>query len=208
MIRYRPILARDTRDVDQLNDIYTAIELASVSVVSDQWAEEGLNPSRFDDQPVGFMEDFVTETTRMNTALAAAASFTSFTHGATAMRTGALAALAADQALRIRSRVWCATSLANGRGYEPQAYFRLRHVYDDGGAAVEIDYSRRGAYRRPAGTGLNDVGFHGVLFQESWLFGPIATIDFVELQYTLATAGVHPTYSGLWVTRFNKIEAL
>lgn len=205
MITFTPILPGDTRDVDTLNDWYTQFAASSANVQSTQFAEEGIDRRVFEPHVVAERVASIVEPVRAAATLAATATintFAQYVHGASTWRTAALPTLVADEAYRVRARLFLGSSVSAGRGIEPGAEFRARCIYDDGGVTdVPWMYGRM---TRAAGL---TIGYHGVMFLEGWIIGPTA-VNYVELQYALVGGNARATRTKLWVDHFRRIRSV
>lgn len=203
-VRYTPLLVGDPRGAGPLNAIWTEIENA-VPLSAVNFAEEGVDYRPLADHPVGLRTGLIEETTRTST-LATSATYTQYVHNGTTFRLTAPgdvpASLNDNEALRIRGRVWLETTLASGVGVEGR--FGLLLSWRNGAAVATIAGSQREILAPNAGAGQYS---HRVVFVEGWLFGPIPTINWVELRYKLIAPGTAcPSKSMLWATRLLRIN--
>lgn len=203
--RYTPIIPGDDRGAGPVNAIFTALGSASASLTAVNFAEEGLDSRVFEDHPVGEQWAIVSETTRA--ALAPAAAFVQYAPNGTAMRLNAgggfSGVLGADEALRVRARVWFESTIAAGVGLGGPAsitVFLGKLVRFDGVGTNDLVHTTRVL-------GLQNMftlSADGVWFTEGWVFGPLATVSWVEMRYILqGTPPVaFPSKSMIWGTLF------
>lgn len=206
MITFAPILPGETRDVDVLNDWYVQYAASSASVQADQFAEEGLDRRAFEAHVVAERVATISESTRAGATLAGTGSvntFAAYVHGASSWRTGALPTLVADEALRVRARLFFGSSVGAGRGIEPGATLRARCIYDDGAGTTDVPWMY-GRVSRPAAL---EVGYHAVMFLEGWIPAP-STVNWIELQYALVGGNARATRTALWVDHFRRIRSV
>lgn len=208
--KYTPIDPGDSRDPAAANAIYTALGNASANLTAVNFAEEGQDSRAFEAHVVGRRTGLVQETTRPGANLALSGPFIQFVQNGTAFRLNAPgsvpAALAANEALRIRCRIWFESDIAAGLGIASKAVtptiFGGQLVYNDG-----ANHTIPRTFRRLERINNAVRGNDGVFFTEGWLFGVIGLINWIELQYTLSGVGTyecHPSKSAIWATLFRR----
>lgn len=196
-IVYEPIGVRETRDADRVNDIYAAFEAATADIDERNLAEEGLDRTVLVAGPLELVGE-QTDGTRTNIATTAGL-FVKLTMSGD-LRTGALGALTADEAIRVRYRVNFETTLAAGLGIQAAVTdLRLRAAWNNGTTTAKVDWSER-----PCLPGANNLR-HGIVFGEGWIFGAQATVAWAEIQILVAGASVNPGTAGIWCTKHRRM---
>lgn len=201
-ITYRPLVEGETRDVTRVNDILAAIETASALLQPVNFAEEGFTAVKTAYRP-RTLDEVVIGLTR--TTVPVNASFTQFVMGdPVTMRTvtGPFTLLTGDL-MRCRARIHLNTVPGSTTGISNGHRLRFRMAYDDG-TTKKVPYSERGLMRNL----YTDNLLHGVMFLEGWLIGP-ATINWVELQQTLASGGsASVERCSMWLNTFHRTNVL
>lgn len=206
-VTYEPFGTSDARSATALNDILLDIAARTNPVDAANFAEEGIDQAVVEPAAHADRRDRVAATVR---AVVAPQAFGLFTVGATNMQTGALGALLADSALRVRSFVRCETSNSAPAGFgfdNVNDEYQFRHAWDDGVSTTTIDFSRRsrGQIVQP----VIYHGLHGSIAWESWLFGPLANVAFIQLEYqNLGAGNIRVDQAQLEVTEFKRIRRL
>lgn len=202
-ITYIPLGTAEARDFDRVNDILADLASSTDPINHANLAEEGIDQAACDDNVHGSQRAKVSGSVR---TVVAPQAFAMLTVGA-GIRTGALGALEADHALRIRSMVRAESSLAAPAGFgfdNVNDLYEFRHAWNDGAATNTVEFSRHA--RGQIVQAIAYHGLHGVLMRESWLFGPIANIAWVELQYqNLGAGNMRADEARLTVTEFKMV---
>jgi hypothetical protein len=203
---YSRIESYTVRDVARFNQFFTDL-LTADALTSANYAEEGLDASAFVGDSCANELKSVIETTRA--ALAPSATFITYNPNGTNLRTSAIGAVATAQALRITSLAYFESQATNQPGLPRATRLEMQHAWNNGSSTTVIACSR--AKERAGVLALNqDSREHRTVAIESWLFGPIANVAWVEVQYKLeAGAGdAYPSKSMLLVDAFYGVKVL
>jgi hypothetical protein len=201
--RLRPFTVRS---VTPVNLYWTAFTTAATALDQENFAEEGLDVTAFVDDVANKMLHSVQENTRA--ALAASASFITYNPNGTNLRTPSIGDIDAGTALRITSTSYFESTPTNQPGLPRGALMEQRHAWRSGGATSAVACSRGKATAGLVASN-QDTREHRTISIESWMFGPITGIDWVEVQYALSGAGVaYPSKSLLIVDAFYQAKVV
>lgn len=192
-----------SRQVGPMNALFTGIANASDGVDGYNLAEEGLVRGSFEGDAASRNRFRLNIATRNAVKLANTSPFAPFEHNGQLVRSTNLGALAATSALRIRTCVWFGSQVGSP-GFPKAATMIMRHTINNGGGTAKIPFSEHGHAKF-----RNDYNQHAAMVRESWLFGPLDEVAYVELQYSYpATAGADafPTRTTMSVAEFLRVD--
>jgi hypothetical protein len=193
------------RDAEGINDFFTDLEEQSGNIDWENFAEEGLDKTCFNDTVYGQRLKTVNDNTRI--ALPPTAGvFTTFEMG-TPFRTSSIGLVNSNRLLRVLSVVYFESETPASHGI-PVALLEMRHQYRFGGATSATLYSHAKKTGATIASGLESRR-HATVAIESWIFGPIDDLEWVELAYELGGAvDAYPSKAFLLVDAFDGLVVL
>jgi hypothetical protein len=198
-VSYPRIEPMDERETSVVNDAFNLISGESDELDWENYAEEGLDEGCFVDGTYGTRLHQVVDNGRI--ALVPAGAFAVF-QMSVAFQTPAIGAVASNRLLRIWSCVYFESVAPASHGI-PADDLHMRHEYDVGAGTAATLYSRARKTGSTIASGFESRR-HATIAIESWMFGPIANLQWVRLAYTLAgAANAFPSKALLVVDAFD-----
>lgn len=201
---YTPIGLTATRDADTINTILDDISDASVVLDASNFAEEGIDRTVYEGGSHGRRRARIVTSTRTTVVPQAMGVLACPTN----LRTGTLGALLDNEALRIRSLIRITSTVSDGRGFDPTAAdtYRFQHAWFDGSLPTHVVASSR-RHRTQIAQGALDVRqAHADFLWESWLVGPVADLDWIQVEYeNVGTGDIEVDLTNLTVDEFRRV---
>lgn len=176
LTRWPGLRPRQARDAASINDFADAFE-AITAVGSPNLAEEGIDRRVLEPLLVGERKFRIVENTRATITTNTGSTWTQWNPSGTPFRQSLLGGLDDDEVLELIACVQLTSEQGGVNGLGADSELRLRLAWNEGSTT----------------TGMNPVSFggllafadrpHGALVTFGAILGPVASVDWVELQY-------------------------
>lgn len=201
---YSPIGLTASRDAATINAILDDISDASATLDAANFAEEGLDRSVYEAGSPARRRARITTATRTTVVPQAMAVLACPTN----LRTGTLGALLDNEVLRIRSLIRLTSTVNDGRGLDPSVddTYRFQHTWFDGSLPTNVVAASRIHRKQIIQGGLDCRQAHADFLWESWLVGPQASLDWIQVEYeNVGTGDIEVELANLTVDEFRRV---